>query len=152
MTTVEGLPWGSVDKSDGCWVWTAGTDDDGYGVVHVQGKRFKAHRHFYSILVGDIEKGKILLHSCDNPPCVRPDHLNPGTHAQNMAEMYARGRGRKSRGEEHWAAKLTDAKVVEIRRRWSDGERQVDLAAEFGVAQQIISQVVNRKLWAHVPA
>lgn len=147
--------WSKVEITDSCWLWT-GTIQEEWGYGHFSyrrdGKGFtvKAHRFAYELLVGPIPDETMVLHECDTPACVRPDHLHLGDHARNMAEMYDRGRGNKSHGTAHHASKLDDDKVREIRRRYAAGERQVPLAREFGVAQGIISDVVRRKTWRHV--
>ncbi len=103
-----------------------------------------------------------VLHSCDNPPCVRPDHLFAGTQQDNALDASRKGRlatgaangavlhpERLPRGEHHGGAKLDTATVMEIRCRWP-GDRQVDLAAEFGIAQTTVSKIVRGEKWAHV--
>lgn len=142
--------WSNVDRSGECWIWMRSVDDWGYGTAWFRKGNRKAHRVSYELEVGPIPVGMKLLHSCDTPACVRPDHLRPGTHTENMADMYAKGRGRKARGEAHPQAKLTDDIVREIRRRYGAGEKQIPLATEYGVAQGIISQVVRRESWSHV--
>lgn len=97
--------WECVEVSDGCWEWTGGKDSHGYGHLRADNWRKKvgAHRFSYELHFGPIGAGLEILHQCDNPGCVRPDHLKVGTHADNMREMVARGRGyrgyRRSLGE-----------------------------------------------------
>lgn len=82
-----------------CWVWQAKRDRKGYGVLKY-GSRIPvgAHRFGYQLLVGPIPDGLWVLHHCDNPPCVRPDHLFLGTQGDNMQDMAAKGRGRNQQG------------------------------------------------------
>jgi hypothetical protein len=106
-----------------------------------------------------------VLHHCDNPPCVRPDHLFLGTHADNMRDMTAKRR--EARGERHGSrvrperilrgeqlphTRLTAEDVAAIHVRLRAGERQRAVAAEFGVTQSLISLIVQRKVWAHLDA
>lgn len=84
--------WSKVEKSDGCWTWIAGCDPQGYGTFGLDGKVQKAHRVSYQLAIGPIPAGAHVLHSCDNPPCVRPDHLRAGTRSDNMRDKVARGR------------------------------------------------------------
>lgn len=93
--------WSRVRKTRGCWIWTGDSSAHfGYGRLHVKGRRVRAHRFAWLLLVGPIPTGKFVLHGCDNPLCVRPHpkHLHLGTQAENMAEMHARRRDRHSKG------------------------------------------------------
>jgi hypothetical protein len=84
--------WAKVAVGPGCWEWTAGTQY-GYGRFVLGGRTFKAHRLSYEISVGVIPDGLKVLHHCDNPPCVNPAHLFVGTHADNVRDREAKGRG-----------------------------------------------------------
>jgi hypothetical protein len=78
--------WPKVDASGDCWVWTASANQFGYGHILTEGRtRGMAHRVAYELLIGPIPEGLELDHLCRNPPCVNPDHLEPVTHAENMA-------------------------------------------------------------------
>jgi DNA-directed RNA polymerase specialized sigma24 family protein len=92
--------------------------------------------------VGPIPAGRLVLHSCDNPPCVNPEHLRAGTQRDNRRDAVIRRR--TARGERNAAAKLTDAQFAAIPRRVAAGERQADIAREFGVSRQAIRQYLNR--------
>lgn len=79
----------------GCWEWNGKRNDQGYGLFSARRLGFegaRAHRVMYEHLVEQIPDGLEMRHSCDNPPCVNPEHLSPGTHAQNMADIIERGR------------------------------------------------------------
>lgn len=152
--------WSKVDKSageDGCWIWTAAKDRAGYGVFGLRRpKRTRRATHIaYELLVGPIPSGLWLLHSCDNPSCVNPAHLSPGTPLENMRQMIKRGRQvigdhRPRVGQGN--VKLTEAQVREIRRRYAAGgvtHRQ--LGDRYGVSGVTIFLVVNRRTWSHIP-
>jgi hypothetical protein len=95
------------------------------------------------------------MHICDNPPCVNPDHLRLGTQADNMADMRQKGRGKVPTpliGVNHPDAKLTEDDVVLIRNLWAARRlSQRKLAARFGVSRSLISQIVYRQCWKHLP-
>jgi hypothetical protein len=144
--------WEKVQQGDPdqCWLWTGGRNEHGYGVINPgrkSGPPLKAHRVALT-LAGQEVAGAVVRHTCDNPPCVNPNHLALGTQADNVADMHDRGRG--NIGSVNGQAKLTEPLVVEIRRRAGAGEVQKRLAAEYGVSQMTISAVVNRVTWRHV--
>jgi hypothetical protein len=145
-----------LDDLDGCWEWTA-AKRLGYGVFMLGGKARLAHRLAYEDTYGSIPVGRHLRHRCDHPPCVRPDHLQPGSHAENMADKKARGRHLRldMRGEAHPKHILTVPQVRQIRLRVARGERQRDLAAEFGTKRETIYAVVHGRSWqwldTHLP-
>jgi hypothetical protein len=94
--TVEQRFWARVRKSDGCWEWTGACFKcGGYGQFTIEhGQQVRAHRHSWELHNGPIPKGLWVLHRCDNPKCVRPDHLFLGTCTDNARDMMAKGRGR----------------------------------------------------------
>jgi hypothetical protein len=143
--------WASVKKDPrSCWEWQGHCKSGGYGYVRWRGPQQLAHRVAWELEVGPIPEGLRVLHKCDNPPCVRPDHLFLGTQADNVADMVAKGRGRAPRGAANANAKLSIEQVVEIRRRYADGEFQTALAREFGVSAGAVAGIVHRRRWAHV--
>ncbi len=88
--------WRYVQKTDGCWLWTAslsGKPGNAYGSLHNEGKMEKAHRISWTIHNGKIPEGIFVLHKCDNPVCINPSHLFLGTQFDNMRDMVSKGRG-----------------------------------------------------------
>ena len=75
--------WSKVDKTDGCWVWTATVNSNGYGQIKVAGAKWQAHRYAYELMVGPIPDGLCIDHLCRNRRCVRPDHLEPVDNRTN---------------------------------------------------------------------
>jgi hypothetical protein len=141
----------SVPDETGCVIWTGCRNRGGYGILAVKddGRNVLAHRYSYMQRFGQVPSGLFVLHRCDVRACVNPDHLFLGTLADNAADKVAKGR--QPRGEDVGGVKLTADQVVEIRARYAAGGiLQKQLAAEFGVAQTLISQIVSLKIWKHV--
>lgn len=96
MHTAAPMPfrfWDKVLVGDGCWEWQAGTQKhNGYGSFSMNGRDVKAHRVSWLLWYGEIPKGLRVLHRCDNPPCIRPDHLFLGTQKDNVLDAVAKGR------------------------------------------------------------
>jgi hypothetical protein len=130
----------------GCWLWKAPLDRDGYGRCHLLGRTDRAHRVSYRLFVGEIPDGLNVLHTCDTPACVRPDHLWAGTQIENIADRDAKGRA--ARGERNGRAKLTWPLVREIRRlRDETGLSFRKIAARFGVCHRTVFDICSGKLW-----
>ena len=83
--------WAKVNKSGGCWIWTA-QNVNGYGRIRINKKLILAHRFVWEMVNGLIPKDLDVLHSCDNPSCVNPKHLWVGTHQDNMDDRDKKGR------------------------------------------------------------
>jgi hypothetical protein len=142
-------------QPDGCWLWT-GQFGGGYGVYQLSkttshdGKivrrRIYAHRFSWELHWGAIPEGLEVCHKCDVPKCVNPEHLFLGTHAENQADMAAKDRS--PAGVRHANAKITDVDVVAIR---NSRETLAVLADRYGLSQQTVSEIKNRKIWKHVP-
>jgi hypothetical protein len=148
----------------GCLVWTGCLDSHGYGKMGVGSVLKKVHSFAYEVFIGPIPDGHGVHHLCNNPPCYEPTHLTTGTTKQNAAYMVACGRSlkgdrspsrrypeRRQRGEANPHAKLTAVAVSEIRARYAiGGISQHALAAEYGLSQGSIGDIIRRITWAHV--
>lgn len=142
--------WSNVEKSDGgCWMWIGTKVNKGYGVIGYRGKAIGAHRMSYIIHHGEIPDGMILLHSCDNPSCVNPDHLRLGTRAENCADKVAKGR--QNRGETNSNAKVTETDVIEMRRLYANGSTCAELAEKYSLSGVGVWQIVTGRNWKHIP-
>lgn len=140
--------WAKVRITPHCWTWEAKSNINGYGAFQVgTGVKRLAHRFAYEIHHGEPPPaGLVVRHRCDNIKCVNPDHLELGTHADNMRDKVLRGRS--ARGEASASAKLTEDQVRLIRSA-PDGQGRT-MAREFGVSEGQISLIRNRHAWQHV--
>jgi len=143
--------WPKVQKGEGCWLWTAVVNSDGYGHFRKQhGGEVYAHRFSYEIHHGPIPEGMHVLHSCDNTRCVNPAHLSLGTHSENMADMKAKGR--HTHGAKNKWAKLTTEQVREIKAnppRLGHGGDVQAYAERYGVRGSAIRAIVQKRSWVH---
>lgn len=136
---------------DGCWVWQRTANNHGYGTLTINGRQHYAHRLAYELGFGPIPEGTHLLHRCDNPRCINPAHLRPGSQSDNMADAVEKGRLIppivRMIGVRNGAAKLNDQKVVEIRALLGQKVRQREIASRFQVSQTLISRIALGRLW-----
>lgn len=140
--------WSKVQMADGCWIWTGAKTTGGYGHISRDGRRQRAHRVSWELHHGAIPPGLQVCHACDNPQCVRPDHLWLGTNSENQIDSSSKRR--KCMGERHRSAKLTAEIVRSIRAEVNSGVMQRDVAAKHGVDPTAVSQIMRGKTWKHV--
>lgn len=149
--------WSKVDASGAhCWEWVGARSPQNYGQLwHPVRKKVLNATHF-SIYLTTGEwpaTGMHVCHKCDNPPCVRPDHLFVGTRSDNMQDSAAKGRSWHPEGETATNAKLSTADVEEIRRRFvkgtpsrlGTGRSSAELSAEFGVSAIYVAELARNK-------
>lgn len=136
-----------------------------YGRINVGSRTFRAHRVSFMLFNGPIDDDLWVLHTCDNPACVKPSHLVAGTPLDNSRDCTRKGRQKQvgvsgdrhwtktrpesiARGERHGRAKLTAKEVAEIRLLYSQGGNFYhQLAKRFNVSKATIVAIVHRKIW-----
>lgn len=141
--------WARVRRSADCWEWQGAIDHKwGYGQISVAGKMQLAHRIAYKLAYGSLPDDLLVCHKCDNPRCVRPDHLFLGTSTDNAHDKVRKGRQADHHGEKNPHAKLTSEQVQAIRTRFAQGGiRPIELARQYGVTNTTISMIVRGQTW-----
>jgi hypothetical protein len=142
---IEERFWKYVEKTDGCWLWKGAVEGVTYGRIYdvAHKEKVMAHRVSWEIHHGAILEGQNVLHRCDNPACVNPEHLFLGTHVDNARDMVVKFRARNSI--------FDDGDVLFIRKaRLCDSHSVVELAQIFGVTTVTIYNVINRRTHQHI--
>lgn len=145
------------EPNTGCWLWGGAINDKGYGQIYDGYSVKYAHRISYKIYKGEIPKGLLVCHHCDNPICVNPEHLFLGTHKDNNMDMIRKGRDSKEYlknfksgpGELAPSSKLTNEEVLEIREMWKE-KSVVKIAQILGISKHTIHSIVYRRSWKHI--
>lgn len=136
--------WDNVKKTDDCWLWTASTSPAGwYGQVRHNNKKYQSNRLSYEIHFGEIPEGLSVLHKCDVPLCVNPDHLFLGTAADNLRDMDKKGRRNRK-------TKLYESDVRVIKDLLSCGTSNIAVAWLFDVTKGTLSHIKNSHTWENV--
>lgn len=142
-------------QTDGCWIWTGSTTQDGYGRLKVHYRWNRAHRYSYAYYVGPIPAGLNVLHRCDNRRCVNPDHLFLGTVIDNNLDMVAKGRNvppPRGAGESNTQARYTAEQVIAIRQLHYDaGVSAPQIAHDLAISVKTIRDILTGRRWGHVP-
>ena len=153
--TLEQRFWEKVEKTDGCWLWRAFIGNKGYGMFglsrdgskmlpNYRGSMIRSHRMAYLLCVGEIPKGLHVLHWCDNPSCVRPDHLFIGTNDDNIKDKVSKGRQARMFGIDHPRSKLTVAQADAIRQ---DKRIARVIGPEYGISASCVNQIRRGATW-----
>lgn len=147
------------EPNSGCWLWTGNTGVDRYGkptygrfgvmVARRRQKSVQATKVAWELYRGPVPHGMWMLHKCDVKACVNPAHLFLGSHADNVADMVAKGR--QSRGERHKGSKVSEDGARAIRAAYADGATQSALAERYGITQIQVSHIIRGISWSHLP-
>lgn len=136
----------NVSKTDTCWLWVGSFLKDGYGNFNENRKTIPAHRFSYKEFVGPIPVGKLVRHKCDNPACVRPDHLILGTQKDNCADAVERGRN--VRGGSHGMSKITEDQALAVKLALGAGKKQKEVSVLTGVPYATVNDIKRGRAWA----
>lgn len=149
-----------VEKSDGCWIWQGARAGGSlkYGIIAFHRKTVNAHRLSWILAFGEIPKGMMVLHRCDVPLCVNPEHLFLGTAMDNIRDMIAKGRNALGAalkhpsqvGEGNHQAKLSEETVRRIKERGLLGATPSQIFTEFGIPKANAWAILRGKSWKHV--
>lgn len=159
--SIEEKLWPRVQKTETCWLWQGPKlKKFGHGYLTRGGRgtpKVLVHRLSWELANGPIPDKQYVLHRCDIPACVRPDHLFLGTKADNSLDMVQKGRNRK--GESHQTARLTEEQVREIRQRFDsrtvvnkrvgrDGPDSASaIARDYGVSHATVLGILHNRIW-----
>ncbi len=136
--------WRSVKKTKTCWLWTASTDTNGYGQIRNNGRAITVHRFSYELHKGKIPNGNwygtmCVMHTCDIPSCVNPNHLILGTQQDNIKDRDNKGR---------MSCKINKKIADKIRKLYKPYKvSQYKLAKKFGIARGTVEDIIHNRIW-----
>ena len=148
------LSYVKIGSPDECWIWKGSYTDNNRGQFKLYNKVTKASIAAYRLFIGTIPKRKgkkklCVCHSCDNPPCVNPNHLWLGTKKQNMEDMVRKGRTRDQRGENNPSNKFTMEEAKEIQKLYASGKyTQKEIGDKFNIVTSTVSRILNGNHWS----
>lgn len=168
MSEIEAFRAHMRQTESECIEWSGNQNENGYGRFIFRRRARLAHRAAWELFRGDIPAGLCVLHKCDNPICVNPEHLFLGDRGDNARDMAAKGRQwlqvsperraetlccppeRRARGSGHGNSKLDEAGVLEIRIKSSQGQSGKSLALEYNCSTSLITPIIRGQSWTHV--
>lgn len=137
-------------NSNGCWDWIGAKNKKGYGCLSYKNKTTIAHRLSYLLFIGEIPKDLHVLHRCDNPKCINPNHLFLGTDLDNSNDKISKGRFVCSYGKDNGNSKLTDEQVVDIKIKIKKGLSFASISRTYEVSETTIAYIAKNKSWRHI--
>jgi len=146
---IQRLLWYTEVQPNGCWHWTRVQTGCGYAQIGIDGKLISVHRLSYELFVGPIPDGMVVCHKCDVRHCICPDHLWIGTYQDNTDDMMKKGRCAVI-GSNCKKSKLTDEKVIQIRKLKQSGISHSKIASLYGIHFTTVSDIVRGKIWKHL--
>jgi hypothetical protein len=147
MKTLEERFWSKVNKTNTCWNWTGYLDKGGYGSFWLDGKNRRAHRVSFEQHFGWTNEQLVIMHKCDNPSCVRPDHLILSTQKNNIEDKVYKDR--QAKGSKVGTSKLSESDIIEIKnliKTLSYGK----IAKKYNVDRSLIYLISKEKAWKHI--
>ena len=148
-----------TDGPDSCYLWKGYFSGSGYAQLYANGKKQGVSRLLWELKRGPIPPGQVVRHSCDNPRCVRLEHLSLGSQKDNMQDAVQRrriasgsrsGTHKKSLSNADGRAKINEELVRKIRKRLENGATPAQLATEYDVPAWTIANIRYRRSWRHV--
>jgi DNA-directed RNA polymerase specialized sigma24 family protein len=134
-----------INKTDTCWLWTAGVKQNGYAQLTIKNKSYAIHRVAYELWKGKIPDGHVIRHQCRNRHCVNPDHLETGTSSENAMDKH---RDRTIiKGSKHHLARLTEDDAAHIRILRGFGFTYKELCDMYDVSMTTIASVITNRTW-----
>ncbi len=141
-----------MEPLSGCWLWTGALDNLGYGRINVNGLSNSMLAHRFSAMIHGLDMTKpVIRHLCNNPSCVNPEHLDPGTQKENMKDMLFAGRNKEQKGTNNPRARLAEQDVINIRIAYETGcYTCLQLAKKYNISTSAIFSIISRKRWKHI--
>lgn len=137
--------WSKVKKSNKCWIWKCCLTSSGYGIfINENREHIRSHRYSWSLHNGPIPKEILVLHHCDNRPCVRPSHLFLGTHLDNMRDMNLKGRHVPRRILKEWQVRKIKTALK------NKSSTYLELGKKYGVEFSTIGSIAKNRTWKWV--
>lgn len=145
--------WNRIDirGKDECWLYIRGRFSKGYGSFRINGRDVHANRKVWELINGEIPKGMLVCHKCDNPPCCNPNHLFLGTPSDNLIDASKKGRLLDKHGENSPVSKLTTKEVIEIKKSLLKGNiSNKFLSWKYNISTQSICDIKYKRTWSHI--